>query len=123
MAIGNEFLGHYEQGNVGSRTGHQDQSPDSYIGIWYMQMGLELLARGRYAEAIEKGLKAVDSGYRTVLSYTALAAVLRGKGQSAGGEGRAGREAMKLESQTLLSLVSRAQLCLGRRGRLVSVKP
>ena len=47
---------------------------DSYIGIWYMQMGLELLARGRYAEAIEKGLKAVDSGYRTVLSYTALAA-------------------------------------------------
>jgi tetratricopeptide (TPR) repeat protein len=39
-----------------------------------MQMGRELLALGRYNEAIEEGLKAVDSGYRTVLSYTALAA-------------------------------------------------
>jgi tetratricopeptide (TPR) repeat protein len=39
-----------------------------------MQMGLELLALGRYNEAIEEGLKAVDSGYHTVLSYAALAA-------------------------------------------------
>jgi adenylate cyclase len=39
-----------------------------------MQLGIELLALGRYDEAIEEGLKAVDSGYHTVLSYTALAA-------------------------------------------------
>jgi adenylate cyclase len=74
MAIGNEFLGHYEQGMSDLEQAIRISPRDSYIGIWYMQMGLELLARGRYAEAIEKGLKAVDSGYRTVLSYTALAA-------------------------------------------------
>ena len=74
MAIGNEFLGHYEQGMSNLEQAIRISPRDSYIGIWYMQMGLELLARGRYAEAIEKGLKAVDSGYRTVLSYTALAA-------------------------------------------------
>ena len=39
-----------------------------------MQMGRELLALGQYTEAIEEGLKSVNSGYRTVLSYTALAA-------------------------------------------------
>ena len=39
-----------------------------------MQMGRELLALRRYDEAIQEGLKAVDSGCRTVLSYTALAA-------------------------------------------------
>jgi adenylate cyclase len=74
MAIGNEFLGHYEQGMSDLEQAIRISPRDSYIGIWYMQMGLELLARGRYAEAIEKGLKAVDSGYRTVLSYTALGA-------------------------------------------------
>ena len=39
-----------------------------------MQIGRELLALRRYDAAIEEGLKAIDSGYHTVLSYTALAA-------------------------------------------------
>ena len=74
MAIGNEFLGHYEQGISDLKQAIRISPRDSYIGIWHMQIGLELLALGRYDEAIEEGLKAVDSGYRTVLSYTALAA-------------------------------------------------
>ena len=80
---------------------------DSYIGIWYMQMGLEPPGvRGRYAEAIEKGSQGRrDSGYRTVLSYTALAAFYAAADRCAGGEGRAGR-GDEIESQTLLSLVS-----------------
>jgi adenylate cyclase len=74
MAIGNEFLGHYEQGMSDLEQAIRISPRDSYIGIWYMQMGLEFQALGRYDEAIQEGLKAVDSGYHTVLSYTALAA-------------------------------------------------
>jgi adenylate cyclase len=74
MAIGNEFLGHFEQWASDLKQAIRISPRDSYIGIWYMQMGLEFLALGRYDEAIQEGLKAVDSGYHTVLSYTALAA-------------------------------------------------
>ena len=74
MAIGDEFLDHYEQAISDLKQAIRISPRDSYIGIWYMQMGAEFLALGRYDEAIEEGLKAVDSGYRTILSYTALAA-------------------------------------------------
>jgi tetratricopeptide (TPR) repeat protein len=47
---------------------------DSSIGVWYMEMGRQLFALGQHEDAIQEGLKAVDSGYRTVLAYTALAA-------------------------------------------------
>jgi adenylate cyclase len=73
-AVGNEFLAHYEQGILDLKQAVRISPRDSSIGVWYMQMGRELLALSRYNEAIEEGLKAVDSGYRTVLSYTALAA-------------------------------------------------
>jgi predicted Zn-dependent protease len=39
-----------------------------------MEMGRHLLALNRHDAAIQEGLKAIDSGYRTVLSYTSLAA-------------------------------------------------
>jgi TolB-like protein/DNA-binding winged helix-turn-helix (wHTH) protein len=74
MAIGDQFVGHYEQAISDLKQAIRISPRDSYIGIWYMQIGLELLALGRYDEAIQEGLKAVDSGYHTVLSYTALAA-------------------------------------------------
>jgi adenylate cyclase len=75
MAIGEgDLLGHYEQAISDLKQAIRISPRDSYIGIWYMQMGRELLALRRYDEAIQEGLKAVDSGYRTVLSYTALAA-------------------------------------------------
>ena len=75
MAIGEgDLLGHYEQAISDLKQAIRISPRDSYIGIWYMQIGLELLALGRYDEAIQEGLKAVDSGYHTVLSYTALAA-------------------------------------------------
>jgi adenylate cyclase len=74
MAIGNEYLGRHEQGISDLKQAIRISPRDSYIGIWHMQLGLELLALGRQNEAIEEGLKAVDSGYHTVLSYTALAA-------------------------------------------------
>ena len=39
-----------------------------------MAMGRDLLALRRTDAAVQEGLKAIDSGYRTVLSYAALAA-------------------------------------------------
>src|ERR1700678_3040500 len=74
MAIGDQFLGHYEQAISDLKRAIRISPRDSYIGIWDMQIGLELLALGRHDESIQEGLKAVDSGYHTVLSYTALAA-------------------------------------------------
>jgi TolB-like protein/DNA-binding winged helix-turn-helix (wHTH) protein len=74
MAIGDQFLGHYEQAISDLKQAIRISPRDSHIGVWYMQIGIEHLALGRYDEAIEEGLRAVDSGYHTVLSYTALAA-------------------------------------------------
>ena len=64
---------------------------DVNLGLWHNNIGRALLSLRRYADpAIQEGLKAIDSGYRTVLSYAALFGVLRCGGQDAGGEGRAG---------------------------------
>jgi adenylate cyclase len=74
MAVGVGLLGHHEQAMSDLKEAMRISPRDSHLGVWYMQMGVEFLALGRYDEAIEEGLKAVDSGYRTVLSYTAIAA-------------------------------------------------
>ena len=39
-----------------------------------MEMGRQLLALRRPEAAVQEGLKAIDSGYRTVMGYAALAA-------------------------------------------------
>jgi adenylate cyclase len=74
MAVGKEILGRDEQAMSDLREAIRISPRDSYIGIWHMQMGRHLLTLGRRDEAIQEGLRAIDSGYRTVLSYTALAA-------------------------------------------------
>src|ERR1700735_5685125 len=47
---------------------------DSNIGVWHMDMGRDLLALRRYDAAIQEGLRSVDSGFRSIVSYAALAA-------------------------------------------------
>jgi adenylate cyclase len=74
MAVGESFLGHHEQSISDLKQAMRISPRDSNLGVWFMQMGIELLALGRYDAAIQEGLKAIDSGYRTVLSYTSLAA-------------------------------------------------
>jgi adenylate cyclase len=74
MAIGEGLLGHHEQSISDLKQALRISPRDAHIGLWHMQMGRELLALRRYDEAIQEGLKAIDSEYRTVLSYTALAA-------------------------------------------------
>jgi TolB-like protein len=74
MAVGEGLLGHHEQAMSDLKQAMRISPRDSNIGIWYMEMGRQLLALHRYDVAIQEGLKATDSGYHTVLSYTALAA-------------------------------------------------
>jgi tetratricopeptide (TPR) repeat protein len=74
MEVGEMLLGRYEQGVSNLEQAMRISPRDSTIGVWHMDMGRELLALHRYDEAIQEGLKATDSGFRTVLSYTSLAA-------------------------------------------------
>ena len=74
MAIGEGLLGHYEQAISDLKQAMRISPRDSHIGLWYMDMGRDLLALRQYDAAIQEGLKAIDSGYRTILSYTSLAA-------------------------------------------------
>ena len=60
-----------------------------------MEMGRDFLGLRQYDAAIQEGLKAIDSGYRTVLAYTALAAFYAAADKAA--EAKAAlAEAMKL---------------------------
>ena len=74
MAIAEGLLGNQQQAMSDLKQAMRISPSDSSIGVWYMEMGRQLMYLHRYDEAIQEGLKAVDSGYRTVLAYTALAA-------------------------------------------------
>ena len=74
MAQGEMFLGRYEQSMSHIEQAMQISPRDSRLGVWHMDMGRDLLALRRTDAAVQEGLKAIDSGYRTVLSYAALAA-------------------------------------------------
>jgi adenylate cyclase len=78
MAVGEVLLGRYEQGMSNLEQAMRISPRDSSIGVWHMEMGRDLLALRRTDAAVQEGLKAVDSGYRTFLSYTSLAAFYAG---------------------------------------------
>jgi adenylate cyclase len=74
MAVGEMLLGHYEQSISELQQAMKISPRDPNIGIWHMEIGRSLLALTRYDAAIQEGLKAIDSGYRTPQSYAGLAA-------------------------------------------------
>jgi adenylate cyclase len=74
MAVGEMLLGHYEQSISDLQQAMKISPRDPNIGIWHMEIGRSLLALTRYDAAIQEGLKAIDSGYRTPQSYAGLAA-------------------------------------------------
>ena len=74
MAVGEMLLGHYEQSISELQQAMKISPRDPNIGIWHMEIGRSLLALTRYDAAIQEGLKAIDSGYRTAQSYACLAA-------------------------------------------------
>ena len=74
MAVGDEFLGHYEQAISDLEQAARISPRDSNLGVWQTEMGRALMGLGRYDAAVQEGLIGIDSGFRTVMSYTALAA-------------------------------------------------
>ncbi len=74
LAVGDGLLGHYEQSISELQQAMRISPRDSNIGTWHMEMGRDLLALRRTDAAVQEGLKAIDSGYRTAQSYMALAA-------------------------------------------------
>ena len=74
MAVGEELLGRYEQSRSHLEQAIKISPRDSSLGVWRMNIGRDLLALGQYDAAIREGLKAIDSGTRTITSYTCLAA-------------------------------------------------
>jgi adenylate cyclase len=74
LAVGHELLGHYEQAISDLEQAARISPRDSNLGVWRTEMGRALMGLGRYDAAVQEGLIGIDSGNRTVLSYTALAA-------------------------------------------------
>ena len=74
MAVGHEFLGHYEQAISDLEQAARISPRNSNLGVWQTEMGRALLGMGRTDAAVQEGLIGIDSGFRTVMSYTALAA-------------------------------------------------
>ena len=108
MAVGERFLGRYEQAISDLEQAMRISPRDSSIGVWHMEMGRD--APG--AASIRCGGPGRPQGHRLGVSHGPVlhcpCGVLRGGGQDAGGEGRAGR-GDEIESQTLRGVVSRAQ--------------
>jgi adenylate cyclase len=74
MAVGESLLGHYEQSMSDLEQAMRISPRDPFRGAWHMEMGRQFLALHRTDAAVQEGLKAIDSGYRTGLGYAALAA-------------------------------------------------
>jgi adenylate cyclase len=98
MAVGEMLLGHYEQAISELQQAMKISPRDPNIGIWHMEIGKALLALTRYDAAVQEGLKAIDSGYRTPQSYAGLAAFYAAADKMP--EAKAAMaEAMKLEPE------------------------
>ena len=74
MAVGEQLLGRYEQSIRDLEQAMRISPRDAGIGLWRVEMGRDLLALRRYDAAVQEGLKAIDSQYRTAISYASLAA-------------------------------------------------
>ena len=74
MAGAEILLGRNEQAISHLEQAMRISPRDSSLGVWHQETGRALLALRRYDAAVQEGLKATDSGYRTALTYAGLAA-------------------------------------------------
>ena len=104
MAVGHEFLGHYEQAISDLEQAARISPRDSNLGVWQTEMGRALLGMGRTDAAVQEGLIGIDSGvsHRDVL-HCPRGVLCRG-GQDAGGKSHDGG-GDEIESQALRCVV------------------
>jgi tetratricopeptide (TPR) repeat protein len=74
MGSGEMILGRYEQSISHFEQAMRISPRDSNIGLWHTEMGKALMGLARTDAAVQEGLKAIDSGYRTAYTYSNLAA-------------------------------------------------
>jgi tetratricopeptide (TPR) repeat protein len=74
MAEGVMLLGRYEQAISDLEQAMRISPRDSNRGLWHVVIGRALLGLGRTDAAVQEGLKAIDSGFRTSDIYATLAA-------------------------------------------------
>jgi adenylate cyclase len=60
MAVGHEFLGHYEQAISDLEQAARISPRDSNLGVWQTEMGRALLGMGRTDAAVQDGLIGID---------------------------------------------------------------
>jgi TolB-like protein len=111
MAVGEMRLGRNEQSISHLEQAMRISPRDSFVGLWHMEMGRASLGLRRTDAAVQEGLKAIDSGYRTALGYAALAAFY-GAADKIQEAKAALAEAMKLNPRTLRGVASRAPIRL-----------
>jgi adenylate cyclase len=75
MAYGELLLGRYEQSMAHLEQAIRISPRDSNLGLWHSDMGRDLLGLRRTDAAVQEGLIAIDSGYRTAYTYMVLAAL------------------------------------------------
>ena len=113
MAVAEELLGNYEKGLSHLEQAIRISPRDSNIGAWRQHMGRELFGLHRYDAAVQEGLKAVNSGFRTMVGYASLAAFYAAVDKLP--EAKAAlAEARKLRSEYFSGVVSRARAQLYR---------
>jgi tetratricopeptide (TPR) repeat protein len=74
MAVGEMLLGRYEQAISHLEQAIRISPRDSNLGFWRQEMGRNFLGLRRTDAAVQEGLKAIDLGWRSFYTYTALAA-------------------------------------------------
>jgi TolB-like protein len=74
MADGEMLLGRHEQSISHLEQAMRISPRDSNLGLWHMEMARALMGLGRTDAAVQEGLKAIDSGYRTAYTSASLAA-------------------------------------------------
>jgi adenylate cyclase len=119
MAVGEMLLGRHEQAISHLEQAMRISPRDSSIGVWHMEMDRQHLALRRNDAAVQEGLKAIDSGYRTVLGYAALAAFYAAADKMP--EAKAAlAEAMKLSPGSPRPGLTRAAMPLSTRVPIVA---
>ena len=122
MAVGHEFLGHYEQAISDLEQAARISPRDSNLGVWQTEMGRALMGLGRYDAAVQEGLIGIDLGVSHRYVLHGSRGVLCCGGQDAGGKSH-DRGGDEIESQTVGGVVSRAHTFPDRLAAGLCVKP